>query len=383
MAEGTAGDPGVATAADSVRGMPVAVRRIDQFVPSYSAHDAIGNHVTQLRRLLRDAGYQSEIWYEHLDPRMAGDVRPYTECDAAADPDRLILYHASTHSGMADWILAAAGGGQRIAVDYHNITPASYFSAWEPRAARSMELARRQLAELAPVFSGAVADSEYNAIELAEFGILGATACPILLDTSDYHAPPDGDGVARWPGEPLWLFVGRIAPNKCQHDVIAAFAVYRRLFAPTARLAVIGAPTSVRYKKQLGDLVDELGLTGAVDLAGSVPFPELLAAFHLADVFVCLSEHEGFCVPVIEAMELGVPVVAYSAAAVTETVADAGVLLVDKDPLQVAVAVHELLDDAERRAATIERGRLRAAEFSSEATSKRWLAEIDRLAKGV
>ncbi|HWE57391.1 MAG TPA: glycosyltransferase family 4 protein [Acidimicrobiales bacterium] len=360
--------------------MPTAVRRIDQFVPSYVLHDAIGNHVTQLRRLLRDAGYESDIWYEHLDPRMAGDVRSYTECDPAPDPNRLILYHASTHSEMADWIMTAGAAGQRIAVDYHNITPASYFSSWEPKAARSMEEARRQLAALAPLFRGAVADSEYNALELAEFGIMGATACPILLDTSEYHAPPDPDGATRWPGDPLWLFVGRVAPNKCQHDVIAAFAVYRRLYAPAARLAVIGAVTSARYKKQLSAMVDDLGLAGAVDLAGSTPFPELLAAFGRADVFVCLSEHEGFCVPVIEAMELGVPVVAYSAAAVTETVADAGVLLGDKDPLVVAAAVNELLSDRDRTQTMIERGRARASGFSFDQTSKRWLIEIDRLA---
>ena len=351
-------------------------------MPSFARHDAIGNHVLQLRRLLRGAGYESEIFFEYLDPRLNGEARHYSECSPAPDADRLILYHASTHTEMTDWLIRAGAAGQKVVVDYHNITPSEYFSAWEPQAARSMALARRQLAELGPHASGAVADSVYNADELSEFGLRGAVACPILMDLEEYHAPPDPAASARLSAgrHPLWLFVGRIAPNKCQHDVIAAFAAYRRLYAPDSRLAIVGGATSGRYQKALERMADELGVSDAVDFAGSAPFRELLAYFAQADVFVCLSEHEGFCVPVIEAMELGLPVVAYSAAAVTETVADAGVLLEDKDPLTVAAAVDGLLSDQGRRSAVVEAGRRRAESFSFPVTSQRWLAELRRVA---
>lgn len=334
----------------------------------------------QLRRLFRGAGFESEIFFEHLDPRLTGEARPYMEAPPRADPDRVILYHASTHTDMNDWLIAAGRAGQTIVVDYHNMTPSEYFSAWEPKAARSMQLGRRQLADLSPFVAGAVADSEYNATELADFGIHGATACPILLDLTDYHAPPDPLRTARLVDHPLWLFVGRLAPNKCQHDVIAAFAAYRRLYGPGSRLAIVGAATSRRYESELTSMAADLGVSHAVDFVGSAPFPELLAYFHAADVFVCLSEHEGFCVPVIEAMELGLPVVAYAAAAVTETVADAGILIQDKDPLVVATAVHALLADEVRRADTVERGRARAASFSIEVTSEKWLAELRQIA---
>jgi glycosyltransferase involved in cell wall biosynthesis len=334
----------------------------------------------QLRRLFRGAGYGSEIFYEHLDPRLAGEARFFEESAADPDPDRVILYHASTHTDMNDWLIEAGRAGQRIVIDYHNMTPAEYFSAWEPKAARSMEQGRRQLTQLAPYVTGAVADSQYNADELADFGIEGATACPILLDLSEYHQTPDPAAVARLRDHPLWLFVGRLAPNKCQHDVVAAFAAYQRLYSPGSRLAIIGAATSRRYESELKLMAADLGVGGAVDFVGSAPFPELLAYFRQADVFVCLSEHEGFCVPVIEAMELGVPVVAYAAAAVTETVADAGVLLAEKDPLIVAHAVHQLLSDDGRRSEAQEKGRTRAAAFSLEATSARWLAELQRIA---
>jgi len=335
--------------------------------------------VLQLRTLLRRIGFQSDIWFEHLDPRLAGEARPYTECDPAADPQRLILYHASTHTDMNAWLVAAASAGQRVVVDYHNMTPAEYFAPWQPRAAISMQDGRRQLAELAPHVVAAVADSDYNAAELAHIGMAGAATCPILLDLDEYHRPPDRRLEAGLAGHPRWLFVGRVAPNKCQHDVIAAFAAYRKLYAPESRLAIVGGITSARYQEALDDLVEDLGVADSVEFPESAPFPELLAHYGRADVFVCLSEHEGFCVPVIEAMELGVPVVAYAAAAVPETVAGAGVLLADKDPLAVAVAVHDLLSDPDRRAALIGAGRARAGDFALPATAARWEAELRRI----
>jgi glycosyltransferase involved in cell wall biosynthesis len=235
--------------------------------------------------------------------------------------------------------------------------------------------------------AGGLADSDYNAAELAELGLRDAVTCPILLDLAEYHqapatpdppATPDRTVAAGLGEHPLWLFVGRVAPNKCQHDVIAAFAAYRRLYAPNSHLAVVGAVTSPRYQKALERMVDDLDLAGAVELTGPAPFATLLAYYRRADVFVCLSEHEGFCVPVIEAMELGVPVVGYSAAAVTETVADAGVLLEDKEPLAVATAVHRLLSDPAARETLQKAGRARASAFALPVTSAKWLDSLRR-----
>lgn len=359
-----------------------AVRRIDQFVPSFVKHDAISNHVHQLRRLLRSAGYSSDIWYEHLDPRLEGEARPFAGCDPRPDPERLILYHASTQSDMTDWLVGAARGGQALGLDYHNITPSGYFARWEPLAARSMDLARRQLRELVPWAALAVADSAYNAAELAALGHAGAEVCPLLLDLGEFHGAADPAAAARLTGGrtgPLWLFVGRVAPNKCQHDVIAAFAVYRRLFQPDARLALLGGATSARYLLALQAMVEDLELGDSVEFVGSAGFAEMLAYFAGADAFVCLSEHEGFCVPLIEAMEAGVPVVAYRSSAVTETVASAGILLDDKDPLSVAAAVDALLSDGDRRRAAVDSGRRRAQDFSMTQTAPRWLAQLERL----
>ncbi len=359
---------------------PARPLRVDQFVPSFVLHDAISNHVRQVQRILRDAGYLSDVYFEHLDPRLEGRARSYRECDPTPDAHRVLLYHASTHSEMAGWLIDAARGGQRVAIDYHNITPSEYFARWEPIAARSMELARRQLAEILPWVGLAVADSAYNASELEALGHAGAAVRPLLLDLSEFHQQPDPATAARLADArrsgPLWLFVGRLAPNKCQHDVIAAFAVFRRLFAPGARLALVGGATSVRYVSSLRSMTDRLGLGDSVEFAGSLRFAEMLAYFRAADAFVCLSEHEGFCVPLIEAMEAGTPVVAHRSSAVTETVASAGILLDDKDPLSVACAVQALIDDPARRTAAVGAGRRRAQAFALERTTSMWLQQF-------
>ena len=199
---------------------------------------------------------------------------------------------------------------------------------------------------LAPFTEMSFADSSFNEAELLELGYGKTQVCPILVDLEEYHIPPDPRTLdwlqsRREHSGSQWLFVGRVAPNKCQHDIVAAFAVYRRVFEPDARLTLVGGATSPSYRHALDRLVHELGVAGNVDVVGSVSSGQLLAHWAVADVFVCLSEHEGFCVPVLEAMELGVPVVAYAATAVPETVGDAGLLLDDKDPLTVAMAVDQ------------------------------------------
>jgi L-malate glycosyltransferase len=355
--------------------------RIDQLVPSFVRHDAISNHALQIRRVLRQAGFDSNVYVGAIDHRLAGEARVYFECPTRPDKNRLLLYHASTDSPMAAWLESVARSGQLVACDYHNITPSRYFARWEPPAARSMQIARRELALLAPVTAMGLADSRFNEQELIETGYRSTAVCPLLLDLDSYHQPPDRRALAtlrrsQAAGGKRWLFVGRIAPNKCQHDVIAAFALYRRLFDAKSRLTFVGGATSPRYRRALERMAVELDLGDSLEFTDSVAFDVLLAYFAASDVFVCLSEHEGFCVPIIEAMELGLPVVAYSAAAVTDTVDGAGVLLEAKDPLVVACAVQDLLADESERRRKAEAGKARAAEFSLESSSKKFLETV-------
>jgi glycosyltransferase involved in cell wall biosynthesis len=235
---------------------------------------------------------------------------------------------------------------------------------------------------LAPHIPFSFADSGYNAAELIECGYQEAVVCPLLVDLEEYHRPPDRASLDRLRRRrdhsgAQWLFVGRVAPNKCQHDVIAAFAVYRRVFDPGARLTLVGGATSPHYLRALERMVVDLELGDSVEILGGLGGAELLAHWAVADIFVCLSEHEGFCVPVLEAMELGVPVVAYAAAAVPETLGGTGVLLDDKDPLTVAEAVDKVVRPGPARDSLVRAGRERAGVFSLANTSKALLAGLE------
>jgi len=359
--------------------------RIDQYLPSFAARDAIGNHTLQVRRALRAAGYESDIYAEHIGASLQQEARPFAEAKAAgARPpgERALIYHASTDSDMAGWLASIAAGGEIVQIYYHNITPSSFFTRWLPDAARGTRMAREQLAELAPAVRLGMAATRYSERELVEVGCRRTAVCPLLIDLSEYHREPEPGTLARLRrarehGGARWLFVGRLAPNKCQHDVVAAFAVYRRLFDPRARLTLVGGGTVPDYVAGIRRMAADLDLDGSVELLDGIDQPVLLAQFAAADVFVCLSEHEGFGVPVLEAMELGVPVVAYDAAAVAETVGDAGVVLLDKDPLTVAVEVDAVLGDEARRQALIEAGRARAASFALERTAPALVAAVE------
>jgi glycosyltransferase involved in cell wall biosynthesis len=355
--------------------------RIDQYLPVFAPHDAIGAHVLLVRRVLHDAGWDSDIYAEVVDASLAGEARPWLEGPARSDPDRLVLYHASTHAPLASWLVDRARRGQRLLVDYHNITPADYFRRWLPAAAQEMVLAREELAQLAPLAELGLADSEFNRVELADLGCPSTIACPLLVDLAGYREPPDPEVLAHLRrrherGGASWLFVGRLAPNKCQHDIVAAFAVYRRLADPAARLTLIGGATAPRYRSALERMIEELGLEGSVELHAGLPHESLLAHFLTADVMVCLSEHEGFCVPLLEAMELGLPIVAYPAAAVPETVGDAAVLVPDKDPLAVATAVADLLGDRASCQRLVDAGRRRARRWDLTASAGRWVETL-------
>ena len=355
--------------------------RIDQCLPDFAKHDAIGNHVLRVRDALREAGYESDIWADRIDERLGGEAKPYDEF-AHDGTDTVLMYHLSTDSPMTRWLEERDRQGTRVISYYHNISPSKYFRRWEPRIARRLDEAREQLMELAPATRFALAASSFNRDELVEAGYGSVIVAPLLVDLTPFeelgHDSAANNPYAREPMGTRWLFVGRIAPNKCQHDVVAAFAVYRRLIDPAATLTLIGGPSSYRYLQAVRQLIADLGLGSSVRHLDNVALPQLLEEYQRAHVLVCLSEHEGFCVPLLEAMAGGVPVVAFRAAAVPETVGDAAVLVDDKDPLEVAGAVEDLLRNPDRRMKMIARGRARAGQFRLPETSGQLVAAIDR-----
>ena len=362
---------------------------VHQFLPTLAAGDAIGNHVLRTRQVLRAAGYESQIFADDIHLEVRRQARPYREFKAPAGGSTVMLYHLSTGSPMAAYLAEQADGGRgQLAVYYHNITPAEFFGPWELEAAESMRTARGQLRKLAGPTRFAMANSTFSEAELRDEGYTDTCVVPVLVDFSGLDAAADPTTLARLRrtaarGGAHWLFVGRLAPNKCQHDVIGAFAAYRALFDPAARLTLIGGKTSELYRRALEELVSELDLTDAVELADVVTFPVLLAHYRSASVFVSLSQHEGFCVPLLEAMHFGVPVVALAAAAVPETVGEAGLLLDGHDPVLVAAAVHRVLTDTGLRQRLVSAGRERVEHFSRANTARRFLDVLETRMAGV
>jgi glycosyltransferase involved in cell wall biosynthesis len=338
------------------------VTAVHQFIPSFAPRDAIGDHSLQVQSVLRAMGLRSEIYVADAWREVAKLTIPFRDFTGDGD-DTWLLYHASTGSPIAEFLRDRP---EPKLLDYHNITPASFFAPWEPHVGAELQAARRQLAELAPVTELALADSSYNEDELIALRYRRTCVVPILLDTASFEHRVDSRLVdrlrARAKGA-VWLFVSRVAPNKAHHDLMKAFAVYRRVYDADATLRIVGGSASHAYMTALESFRSALQLEDAIELTGNVSDDDKAAHFEAADVYVSVSDHEGFGVTLLEAMHHDVPVVAYGSSAVPETMADGGLCLDSKEPARVAAAVHRVLTDAALRAELVAGGRRRLEHF--------------------
>jgi L-malate glycosyltransferase len=329
----------------------VTVSRIDQVIPSLASRDAIGGHVLQLRGLLRSRGFESDIYYGTATADRLDQGFPVSRLSDRSSANRVLLYQLSIGSWMADVFRSRS---ERKFVNYHNITPAELLESWIPAVGEEVRWGRAQLRELAPVTEFAIADSMFNERELQAAGYGSTATVPLLIDLDEFAGSPDRSLASRLAaqkeaGGTDLLFVGKVSPHKGQHDLVKALAAYRRLYDPRARLHLVGGAISEEYRVAVERFADALGLLDAVNLAGSVTHEELIAYYGAADAFVCLSNHEGFCVPLLEAMYHRVPIVAYTNTAVPETVQGAGLVLPDKQPARVAAAIDRVVNDAQLR----------------------------------
>ena len=357
----------------------MTVGRIDQVIPSLASRDAIGGHVMQLRELLRSRGYQSDIYYGNATPDRLDEGFPVSRLGDRSANGRVLLYQLSIGSGVADIFRERP---ERKFVNYHNITPADLLEAWVPAVGEEVRWGRAQLRDLAPITEFAVADSVYNERELQAAGYRSTTTVPLLLDLDSFAGSPDPALAARLAGQRSQggadlLFVGKVSPHKGQHDLVKALAAYRHLYDPKARLHLIGGAISDEYRLAVERFADELGLLDAVEIAGSVTHEELIAYYAASDAFVCLSNHEGFCVPLLEAMHHRVPIVAYMNTAVPETVQNAGLILPNKEPLRVAAAIERVVRDGQLRAALAESASERVASFALPRVREEFAAALE------
>lgn len=357
---------------------------LHQFVATLEP-GAVGAHMLELQRLVRELGHESELFAEHLHPAMTvtgHDFRDYGR-RVRAKPGDVLVYQTAIGSVVADFVLSRR---ERLVANHHNITPERFFAAWEPGIIHGLRWGRAQLAAMAKRAEAGIAVSRYNEAELVELGYHRTEVVPVLVDVAAFDTAVDqalvGSSVDRLRSAAAgtsWLFVGRVAPHKAQHDLVKAFAVHRQTYDPGAVLRIVGASSSNSYLVALRAFVARLGLDDAVDITGSVSPTELAAHYRAADVFVCTSDHEGFCVPLLEAMHHGVPIVAFGAAAVPETLDRGGLCLPAKGPTLVASAVARVVADPALRAQLVTAGTARLAELSLAVTRRRMTAALGRL----
>lgn len=343
---------------------------IHQFLPVLDEGDAIGNEAKQIQRLLRMAGYSSEMFVWRAGKGQKRSCRHYSRHRARSAAGNVMVYHFSVCCPITAYFASAP---DRKVMRYHNITPARFFAGIAEEIYYITKKGRRELAQLANVVELGLPVSDYNGRELTESGYRRVETAPLVVDYDAFGTAPDASALRRYDdGWTNLLFVGRLSPNKKQEDVIRMFYYYKRI-NPRSRLFLVGSARQVpRYRQVVGELVERLGLSDVV-LTGGVSHATLVAYYKLASAFVCMSEHEGFCVPLIEAMRFDVPVVAYDSSAVADTLGGTGVLVHEKRHEAIAELVHCIVEDEALRAHIVEKQRRRVEQYAYASTSARFM----------
>lgn len=341
--------------------------RVIQMVSALLPGDAVGNDALAIQRMLLEQGYETGIYYHSAHQKTAalGQNREHlrlTEQD-------ILLYH---HATGDDICYQMQDFPCRKVMIYHNITPPEFFEGFSKETQRGTRAGIRCTQYLADKMDYCLAVSEFNKQDLLRMGYTcPIDVRPILIPFSDYEQKPDAATLEKYrDGVTNILFVGRIAPNKKFEDLIRAFYYYKTQKNPNSRLILVGSCGGMEnYQQALEQYVRQLGLEQSVVFSGHVSFPEILAFYHAADLFLCMSEHEGFCVPLVEAMFFGVPIVAYASTAIPSTLGGSGFLLKQKDPILAGEVMHRVLTDEQLKAQLIAGQKKRLEDFSYEKIS--------------
>jgi glycosyltransferase involved in cell wall biosynthesis len=321
--------------------------RLDQILAGFAEGDAISLEARRIRSVAQSLGMDSEIFVpaNRVERGVVEQCRPLEAYSGR--PGDAVLYHYSISSPAT--AVVARSPAQKL-MRYHNITPAAFFDPYDASVAEQLRDARIGLRDAALAADCVWADSEYNAVEVRELGHRNVKVAPLFFNLDDFATPREEGFGARFGG-PLKniLFVGRMAPNKCVEELILAFAWYNHAIEPASRLLLAGSESSCsRYYAFLRMLAARLELPN-VCFEGYLSTARLAACYEAADLFVCTSRHEGYCLPLIEAMSHGVPVIARDIGGMPEAMGGAGMLFDDAEPRALAVLMHRALTDESLR----------------------------------
>jgi len=347
--------------------------RVVQIVPNLSRGDAVGNNCCAIDDILKRAGYDAEIYslVPVQSPELKEFARPLKTLKKLEKND-ILLYHMAT----AIQHNITRYGGRRV-FQYHNITPPEFFQAYDTPTAAACRAGINEMQSLRNAPEACWADSEFNKNDLIEAGYrCPIRTIPILIPFEDYEKPADRRIIETYRDDFVnFLFVGRVAPNKAHEDVIRAFAWYQKNINSRSRLFLVGNTSLTSYCGRLREYIRVLDIQNVI-IPGHIRFSEILAYYRAADVFLSMSRHEGFCVPLLEAMFFGIPIVARNTTAIPYTLGNAGLLLEDNNPAIAALAVDRVIQDRTFRETLIKRQNARLADFSHEKVKRMILEEL-------
>lgn len=342
--------------------------QIHQFHGVVAYGDAIGNQILNLQRMLHKLGYKSEVFAEFTQGNFESTTHSYNKYRKFSSTNNVLLCHFSI--GYSEktlyWLKSLP---DRKVLIYHNITPHYYFAGVNETFYEASRQGKEQLTYLHTLTQVGWGASDFNRQELARLGWQQTAVLPIVFEPTMYQDKPDTTVLQRWMSTegPIILFVGRLVPNKKFEDIILTFYYLKKFIQPQAHLLLVGSTDQMeRYLAYLQALVEQLDL-GDVVFVGHVSRKELVAHYQVADVYLSMSEHEGFGAPLLESMYFDLPVVAYKAAAVPETMGDAGILVTRKDHAAVGELINLIVRDDALRTRILERQRERWQAFTPEA----------------
>lgn len=338
--------------------------KIVQVLPCLSFGDAVGNDTLALKEIISEKGYKTRIYSQILSKDFPKDIAFPASKLPKFSKDDIVILHEAVGTELNNWIEKQKC---RKVMIYHNITPSEFFMGYDNNSFNACRHGYKQLRNLTKTFDMILSDSAYNRQNLVDMGFKATNhVLPILIPFDDYKKTPSQKVLSKYKddGYTNIIFVGRVVPNKCQEDVIAAFNEYQRYFNKNSRLFIVGSFMET-YSNRLKEYTKKLG-TKNVIFTGHCPFDEILAYYHLADIFLCQSEHEGFCVPLVEAMYFDVPIVAYNSSAIGETLGGSGFLLKEKNPLETASVMDRILTNETLKQTILENQKERLQDFQYE-----------------
>lgn len=352
-----------------------AGKRVVQIVSSLNFGDAVGNDVLAINRALTEAGYATGIFAKAIHKKIHEPKAYLIDMLPELTPDDIVIYHYAAADEYQELIESLEA---KVVLRYHNVTPPTFFAGYDEIAEKVTSEGLRQIEAMKDAIDYGLTVSEFNKSDLQNMGYrCPISVAPILIPFDDYRQEPSAKVIEKYSdGRTNIVFVGRVAPNKRFEDVLDCFVEYKKKYDKNARLFLVGNyDEKNKYYQYLKEHVENIGAEDVL-FPGHIPFDEILAYYKIADLFLCMSEHEGFCVPLVEAMFFETPIVAYASTAIPGTLNGAGALVESKEASVVAKKMNQVLTDEAYRNEIIEKQNARLADFEYDRIKEQILEEI-------